>query len=61
MSSSTALHKDFEMQLLLNRAFGGKHHAEHQRVSSSSEGQRDGTQVAGQLHPQLIEISSFDF
>lgn len=58
-SSSTPLHKGFEIQPLLNRAFGSKYHAGHQRVSSSSEGQRDKTQVVGQLHPQLMEIISF--
>lgn len=59
-SSSTALHKCFEMQLFLNRAFGCQYLAECQRVSSSSEGQRDKTWMAGQLCPQLMEIISFD-
>lgn len=42
-SSSTALQKCFEIQLFLNRAFGRQYLAECQRVSSSSEGQRDKT------------------
>lgn len=56
-SSSTALHKCFEIQLLLTRAVEVEYHVKHQRLSFSSEGQRDKTWVTGELHP----VSSFDF
>lgn len=36
-------------------------HAGYQRVSFSPERQKDKALVVGQLHPQLMEISFFDF